>query len=257
MRNDEQNWRITHQVLASSTIQNDSVHIENIRDFRFPTRNEDAPQKHLIDREFPISLIETSWIAIIPFRPHFAHLITSFGLTDGTYIAISIEIRYPEGEPYTLWKTFVPHYWLSYVIATEDDVFRIRTDVRVNEPVHLYRLMFTPEESQKLFGDMVTRAQVVNHTKPERFNSAMNSCTSNVLRHLKHATNRPLPYSRSHYFTDRLDPYLAQHGYLSLEDRYSSLIRTKHCIDDTVRAIPIDAPDFSMRIRENLSLGTV
>ena len=248
-KNNKEEWRTTHQILASSAIENDVVHIKNIRDFRFPTRNEDEPQKHFLDREFPVSLIETSWIATIPFRPYFAHLITSFGLSDGTYIAISVEIRYRKSDPYILRKTFLPHYWISYVIATEDDVFRIRTDVRNHEPVHLYRLALIPAESQKLFSDMVTRAQEVNHTKPERFNSAINSCTSNVIKHLRHATNRPLPYSRSHYFTNLLDPYLAKHGFLILEDAYSPLIRTRHCINGIAQTIPIDAPDFSKQIR--------
>ena len=245
----EESWRITHKTLASCVIAGNDVRVTNVRDFKYPNGSEDAPEQRFLNMTFSTNSIMNAWISIIPFRPHFAHLITSFGLCDGRYIAISIEIRYRVGEPYILWKTFVPHYWLSYVVATEDDVFRVRTNVRNGESLHLYKLTLTPEEASCMCVGMLTRAEKVNNRTPERFNSVWNSCTSNVLSHLKYATNHPLPYSRAQYLTDRLDPYLAKQGLLDIDAPYTSDVRAAHCINNIARNIPVDTSDFSKRIR--------
>ena len=253
----EERWRKTHKVLASCVFTQKHILIQNVRDFRYPSGVEDKPEERFIDMEFTEDDVMSAWVAIIPFRPHFAHLITSFELRDGRYVAISIEIRYREGEPYILWKTFIPHYWLSYIIATEDDVFRIRTDVRSNEPLHLYKLALTKAEAGALCLDMLTRAEVVKHGKPERFNSAVNSCTSNVLTHLKKCTNKKLPWSRAHYLTDRLDPYLMKHGFITPDGSFTDGLRSIHCINDIARTIPPDAPDFSLRIRRAIGYSFI
>ena len=242
-------WRKTHQLLASSVIENGEVKIYNIRDFRYPSGDENNPEVRFINKTFPINTIESTWLSCITFRPRFAHLIVSFGISDGTYIAISVEIRYKENDPYILWKTFTPHYWLSYVIATEEDVLRLRTDVRKNELVYTYRLALSPEESQNLFLDMIKRAEKVNHHSPERFNSAYNSCTSNTISHISQASKRKLPFHFSHYFTSSLDRYLAKEGFFEIKGKLSEESREKHFINEVAKNIPTEAKNFSAQIR--------
>lgn len=242
-------WRKTHEILASSIIENGEVKISNIRDFRYPSGDEDNPEIRFLDKTFPVNAIESAWLSCITFRPRFAHLITSFGISDGTYIAVSVEIRYKENDPYVLWKTFTPHYWVSYIIATEEDVLRLRTDVRKNEIVHTYRLALSPEESQNLFLDMIKRAEKVNHQSPERFNSGYNSCTSNTISHISHASKRKLPFHISHYFTSSLDKELAKEGFFEIKGGLSEESREKHFINNVAKNIPLEAKDFSTRIR--------
>ena len=242
-------WKKTHQTLASSVIENEEIKISNIRDFRYPSKDESNPEIRFINKNFPISSIKDSWLSCITFRPRFAHLITSFGLSDGTYIAISVEIRYKENDPYVLWKTFTPHYWLSYIIATEEDVIRLRTNVRKNELVYMYRLALSPEESQNLFLDMIKRAEKVNHNSPERFNSAYNSCTSNTISHISHASKRKLPFHLSHYFTSSLDKHLAKERFFEIENALNEESREKHFINQVAKNIPVEEKDFSTRIR--------
>lgn len=242
-------WRITHEKLATVTRNGDSFRLDSIRDFRYPTRTEDDPRINFRNETVALSHIESAWIAIIPFRPHFAHVITSFGTADGTFISVSIEIRYRKGEPYRLAKTFLPHYWISYVIATEDDVFRIRTDVRHNEPVHLYRLAVSQIVAQNLFCDMMLRAQKVNHDSPERFHSVWNSCTSNVLTHIGRALGTKLPLSPSWYLTDTLDTYLAGQKLLALDKGSLPESRARYCINERARETLGEYSEFSTKIR--------
>ncbi|HUY62414.1 MAG TPA: DUF4105 domain-containing protein [Candidatus Paceibacterota bacterium] len=249
----EESWRVTHRTLASIAFEGDVAHIRDIRDFRYPSGIEDKPEERYLNRDIPLAEIESAWLSVIPFRPHFAHLVTSFGMRDGAHLAISVEIRYRDGEPYALWKTLYPHYWLSYVIATEDDVFRLRTDVRAGESIYLYRLAFSPAQAQHLFADMLLRADHVNQHSFERFNSAMNSCSSNVLRHLARAAGRPLPVHQSHFFTEHLDHHLAREGFLAAPALLTEKARARRLINPLARMIPPDAADFSARIRAHIA----
>ncbi len=108
-----ESWRVTHKILASTILSDNALTVRNVRDFRYLKGIEDAPEQRFQDMTFSPNDIIDAWIAIIPFRPHFAHLITSFGLRDGTYIAISIEIRYRAGEYvddiFRCWNN--PHYF--------------------------------------------------------------------------------------------------------------------------------------------------
>ena len=51
-----------------------------------------------------------------------------FGLNDGTFLAISVEIRRKKGKRFSPVKAFFRQFEMMYVIADEKDVIKVRTN---------------------------------------------------------------------------------------------------------------------------------
>ena len=84
-------------------------------------------------------------------------LAIAFGLA----VAISIETRKERTEDYSSIKGFFKQYELTYVVADERDVIRLRTTSRQPpEEVYLYRTRIPPARARRLFLDYLRE---VNH----------------------------------------------------------------------------------------------
>ena len=89
-----------------------------------------------------------------------AHLMVSFGFGGQDYVAISIETRKERTEDYSSIKGFFKQYELTYVVADERDVIRLRTTYRQpHEEVYLYRTRIPPARARRLFLDYVQRVR--------------------------------------------------------------------------------------------------
>ena len=51
----------------------------------------------------------------------------SFGFEDGTYLAVSVEVRLEEDESYSPVGGLMRQFEIMYVVADERDVIRLRT----------------------------------------------------------------------------------------------------------------------------------
>ena len=58
----------------------------------------------------------------------FARASSSFGFDGGDYVCISIETRKEVGENYSALRGFFRQFELTYVVADERDLVRLRTD---------------------------------------------------------------------------------------------------------------------------------
>ena len=109
----------------------------------------------------------------------------SFGFKDGKYLCFSIETRKEVGEGYSAIKGFFKQFELTYIVADERDVVRLRTNYRENgkgEDVYLYRLKVPTEFARKVFLDYLRE---VNSLKdhPEWYRALSTNCTTSILRH--------------------------------------------------------------------------
>ena len=91
--------------------------------------------------------------AVYWMGPAIAHTIMSFNFGDKDYLAVSIEARKELNEGYSTIKGFFRQYELTYIVADERDVIRLRTNYRKNPPedVYLYRLKAPKENVRRLF----------------------------------------------------------------------------------------------------------
>jgi len=242
----ERDWQPDVAVLPYATINGDEVTIHNIRNCDF--KSETDYTVHHYDKTFNLSTLQTIDLFLVYWgSPNIAHTMFSFGFEGGGYVCFSIETRKSMGEAYSAIKGFFKQYELTYVVADERDLVRVRSNYR-NEDVYLYRLKVLPERAKMVFLDYLRK---VNRLKdrPEWYNALTSNCTTNIRRHTA-------PYNPNAKFDWRIlingyvDEFIYEQGIL---DQSLPLAELKALSYINARAQAADQdPDFSERIREGL-----
>lgn len=172
-------WRPDLAVLPYAEIENDRVQLRNIRDCEYRTEN-DYDVRHF-DRQVRLGDLRTIDFIVVPFvnAPLIAHTMLSFGLASGEQIVFSVEARLEQGENYALVAGTNRDYELMWVVGTERDLIRLRTEVRKVD-VYLYRTRATPEQVQRVFLAAVARVNQIAR-QPEFYDLVSNNCTTNIV----------------------------------------------------------------------------
>lgn len=178
----DREWNTDQDRLPTATFDGDLVTIRNVRDFAY----ENTTSYNASWREVTINLseVESTWFMVERFDAFrgLAHTLVSFGFKDGSYLAVSAEIRKEKGESFSPVKGLLRQYELMYVVATERDVIGLRTNHRKDD-VWLYPIRATPEQSRAMLTSMLERANHLSED-PEFYNTATNTCTTNIKRHV-------------------------------------------------------------------------
>jgi hypothetical protein len=95
-RNDRE-WNADQVILPEVTFNGDWVTIKNVRNFKYETTSKYTPAFY--DRTLALDRIRSVDFVVEPFstNPGAAHTLLSFGFEDGSYVAISVEIRKEKG----------------------------------------------------------------------------------------------------------------------------------------------------------------
>jgi len=140
------------------------------------------------DRSYDLERLQAVDFFMVPFdgAPRLAHTMISFEFDNPEgppdHLAVSVEIRKEEGEDYAAWKGSLRQYELIYVLADERDVVKLRTN-HWKDDVYLYRTTATPEQSKRLFVDVMGRVNELA-SRPEFYDTFTNNCTTNLVRHV-------------------------------------------------------------------------
>jgi hypothetical protein len=179
--------------------------------------------------------------------PAIAHAMLSFGFDDGKYVCFSIETRKEQGEEYSAVKGFFRQFELTYVVADERDVIRLRTNYRKGEDVYLYRLRSDPELGREVFLDYLRR---INSLKdhPEWYNAVTSNCANNIYGHTA-------PYTGAQWnwkilLPGYVDQMVYERGNLDQTYPFEELKR-RSLINERGQQAD-QASDFSRLIREGL-----
>ena len=202
-------------------------------DIRWETRQYD------LDHLASADLILSSW-----GMPGIVHALLSFGFDDGTHVVFSVEVRRQRNQSFSSIGGFFKHFERIIVAADEQDVIRVRTNVR-GETDHLYRLQMSKPAMHALFVSYVQEANELA-TKPAFYNTVTSNCVTIVYGMAKQI-DPGLPYDYRLLLTARLPSYLYEVGAL---DRHYPLDVLINQGDITARARasgPDD--DFSRAIR--------
>jgi uncharacterized protein DUF4105 len=241
----DRDWRPETARLSRATIDGDRITIHNIRNFDYRTETDFTPAYY--DRTFDLSQLDSvDLIASYWMGPAIAHVFLSFGFA-GNHVAISIEARNERGEGYSSLKGFFRQYELSYVVADERDVIRVRTNYRRDPPedVYLYRLHGTKEDARRLFLEFLHEINSLNE-RPEFYNTLMTNCTNNIWLHSRVIPGR-LPYSWKILVSGHVPELLYERGRLDTGLPFAELQRRSR-INELAKAAD-KAEDFSRRIR--------
>ena len=203
---------------------------------------------HHYTRAYDLDALRTVDLYLVTWgSPDIAHTMISFGFTNGDYVCFSIETRKEKGEDYSALRGFFRQYELTYIIADERDVVRLRTNYRQGEEVCLYRLQVTPAQGRKLFLDYLRRANEL-HEHAEWYNALTDNCTI-AIRTQRDAADRA-PWDWRMLLNGHLDELLYVRGTLATNLPFADLKKLSN-INSRAKAAN-QAADFSQQIRKGL-----
>ena len=175
-------WRPDVAVLPSAGISGDTVTIRNVRDCNYRSETDYDVRHH--DLVLDLGSLRTLDLFLVDWGlPHLAHTMLSFGFGGGKYVCVSIETRKKKGEEYSSLRGFFKQYELTYVVAEERDLVRLRTNYRKGEEVYLYRLKAEPEFIRLVFLDYLRSLNRLKD-KPQWYNALTANCTTDTWKHV-------------------------------------------------------------------------
>ena len=169
----------------------------------------------------------------------------SFGLQDGTYLTVSIEVRKEKGERYNPVLGMGRQFELMYLVGDERDLIRLRTEHRDAE-VYIYPSVATPEHAQALFLDVMGRANQLA-VNPEFYHSIGNNCTTNLAKHVNEISSKKIKYGWRVLLPGLSAKYAYDLGLLDNRVPFDEL--TKIALVNDLALEHRDAADFSQKIR--------
>jgi hypothetical protein len=242
----DRTWADDVARITSGNITGNQVVLQNVRNFDWRT-NDDYTQRwetrsYELDKLDAVDMVMSYWDGWA-----IAHMLVSFGFSDGQHVAFSVEVRREKNKTYSEVGGFFKKYGLSIIAADERDVIRVRTNVR-GEDDYLYRIRMPLPAMRSLFLGYVEQADQLVHA-PRFYNTITVNCTTLVYHMMKRIVGY-LPWSYRLLFTGYLPAYVYQVG--GLDQRYTlEELRTLGRITD--RAKQADRSDtFSADIRRDI-----
>jgi hypothetical protein len=238
-------WAPDLATMPTADLLDDRVTVHNIRNCSYLTEEEFVLNYY--DRSFDLKQIKTVDFLVVPFTgmPMLAHTMLSFGLDDGSHLAVSVEIRRERGEEYRLLNGMLNQYELIYVLGDERDLVKLRTKYRGSD-VYLYHGTATPEQVQSLFVDIARRINELA-VEPEYYNTFTNNCTTNIAQHINHLSPNLVPYNLSVLLPGESDRLAYNLGLIEKHGTFEETRRRAKI--NTVASVCADDPEFSAKIR--------
>ena len=240
----ERDWSPEMEQVPSATLEAGVVTLKNIRHNAYAS--EDDFVVEYFDRKFNLSEIQSVDYIVVPFKiKQIAHTMISFGLQDGTYLTVSIEVRKEKGERYNPVLGMGRQFELMYLVGDERDLIRLRTEHRDAE-VYVYPSVATPEHAQALFLDVMERANQLA-VDPEFYHSIGNNCTTNLAGHVNEISSKKIRYGWRVLLPGLSAKYAYDLGLLDNRIPFEEL--TKLALVNDLALEHRDAADFSQKIR--------
>lgn len=242
----DREWQPDLAVLPYAEINGDSITVHNIRncDYRSET---DFTVRHY-DKTFDLEKLRTVDLYMVYWgSPYMAHTMVSFGFGGGDYLCFSIETRKEKGEGYSAVKGLFRQFELTYIVADERDLVRLRTNYRQGEDAYLYRLRGSPEQARKLFLTYIRRLNALRE-RPEWYNAVTDNCTTGI--RVQRAAADRAPWDWRMLVNGYGNELLYERGRIVTNLPVAEL-KQRSFINDKAKAADQD-PEFSARIREGL-----
>jgi len=242
----ERQWQPDLAILPYATVEDDIVTMHNIRNFEYRSEFDFTPayyaKKYDLKDLMGIDLFAVYWMG-----PAIAHTILSFNFGDKDHLAVSIEARKELNEGYSTIKGFFRQYELTYIVADERDVIRLRTNYRKDPPeeVYLYRIRAQKENIRRLFLEYIRKINQL-HDTPAFYNTLMDNCTTAIWFNTQ-VNPGHLPFSWKILLSGYVPEYLYESKSLDNHRPFEELQRLAY-INPIAQAAD-QSPDFSQRIR--------
>lgn len=243
----DRDWSPELSVLPTAELDGNSVHIKNIRNCNYLS-DEDYVVNHY-DKTVRLNDIQSVDFVVVPFKsaPALAHTMFSFGMRDGSYLGVSVEVRKEKNETYKPILGLSNQYEIMYVVADERDLIRLRTRHR-SDDVYAYPTVATPQQAQQLFADVMTRVNELAG-QPEFYHSIGNNCTTNLADHVNELQAKKVPFKWQVLLPGFSAKYAYDLGLLDNRIPFKDLEMISNV--NELAEKHFDSPNFSQAIRTN------
>ena len=241
----QRNWSLDQSILPYAEFNGPYVTVRNVRDFRYKTTSDWTAAWY--DRTYDLRQLDSVWFVVEPFgnSPGAAHTFVSFGFGPRQHVAVSVEIRKEEGESFSALRGLLRQYELMYVVGDERDLIALRALYR-KDRVFLYPIKTTKERMQKMFVDMMTRANELR-AKPEFYDTLTNNCTTNIVKQVNAIVPHRIPFSIAVMLPGYADKYAYKLGLIDTTLPFDEA-RKRFEVNERAREYQ-DSRDFSRLIR--------
>lgn len=206
-------WQEQLKVLATAKFNGDLVTVENVRNFRYGSSEDDMKPAYY-SRTYDLSKIKKVWYVTEPFMKVAGHTFLSFEFENGDFLAITIEARKTKNQVYSIFKGLFNTYPLIYIPADERDVILLRANLR-KDNVYIYPVKLSkPENAKLLLTDLLETMNEIN-TEPIWYNTIWSNCTSSIAKHVNKISPRRVSlFSWQLWFTAYADKLALKAGLL-------------------------------------------
>jgi hypothetical protein len=214
----DRDWAVDHARLATATFHEGLVTVEDVRNFSWRTLSDFDTRWS--SRTYVLGDIRSVDYVVVPFGKFqgMAHSFLTFGFDDGRHVSISVEIRREEGEVFGPIRGMFRQYELIYVVGDERDLIGLRANIR-NNTVYLFPIRAARDQVSNLFVSMLRRANALAEA-PEFYNTLVNNCATNILRHVNELLEDPHPYSLRVAVPGYSARYAYDHGLMDTEQSF-------------------------------------
>ena len=239
-------WQPDVAQTAWAEIRGDEVILHNVRNCDYVTETNYMPRWET--RTVRLSQLTGIDIALTYWgSPWMAHPIVSFQFADGPPVAFSIETRKEVGESYSAVRGFFRQFELTYIVADERDVIRLRTNYRQGEEVFLYRTKTTPAQARARFLEYITKINEL-HARPAWYNALTANCTTSI--RTQRAADERAPFDWRMILNGKSDEMVYERGGLAGNLPFAELKR-RSAINARAQAAD-KSVEFSRVIREGM-----
>ncbi len=244
----ERDWQPEVTVAPYAVINGDLVTIHGVRNLDYRTEADFTP--YWETRTYDLSKLDSvDLVAVYWAGKAIAHIMLSFGFAGRDFVTISIETRKERNESYSTIAGFFKQYELTYIVADERDVIRVRTTYRQpQEDVYVYRVNAPRENIRRGFLDNI-KAMNEMRERPRFYNTLTTNCTTGAWMHTRMNPESP-PLSWKILLSGYVPDYLYELGRLDTARPFAELERLSR-VNARAHAAGND-PAFSQRIREGL-----
>lgn len=243
----ERDWSPEFANAPQATLRGDTVTFTHFRNFDY--RPDNTPIERWETREFHLSKLRhmdffmTYWGT----GKLIGHPVFSFDFGDEGHVAFSIESRREKGETYGLLSGLYKQFELVYIVGSESDIVRSRTNFRTDENVYLYRLKIKETTTRLRFAEYLDSINRF-HDKPAWYNAVTANCTTSVRGQI--TTAERFSFDWRILANGRLDELLNERHCFDESISFAELKRRSH-INPTAHRFP-DPAGFSEKIREGV-----
>ncbi len=248
----DRDWELGQEKLPKIEIDDNLITVKNLRDFDW---QKEGTEVNYIEKTFDLNKLDGVDVVISHFSDFegMAHIFLTFRFEDNENIAISVETRREDFEEFEPIKGLFRKFEIIYVVATEEDLIGVRTNVREDgrgERVYLYPTIATPEKSQELFKLL---AEDINNVydNPTFYNTLFNSCINTITRRVEEISILEFPITYKTILPGFFDEVLYEIGVFPKNNLTFEEFKKKNVIDNS--QVDNHSDNFGEQIRSHFN----